>query len=71
MKQQITVESSTKEDGKIHVPKCRLDLPNSGSCNHGSETGGHFYGCLTSVPNGCDENGERHDCRNAGTNPTQ
>jgi hypothetical protein len=70
-KSEFTVESATKKDAEIYVPQCRLELPNSGSGNHGSETGVRLCGCSTSVPSDCDENGGRHDCRNGGMNPTQ
>ena len=71
MKSEFTVESATKEDAEIDVPQCRLELPNSGSGNHGSETGVRLCGRSTSVPSGCDENGGCYDCRNVGMNPTQ
>ena len=71
MNQRIFVESATKKDAEIYVPQCRLELPNSGSGNHGSETGVRLCGSSTSVPSGCDENGGRHDCRNGGMNPTR
>jgi hypothetical protein len=70
MKQQITVESSTKEDAETHGPKCRSELPNSESSNHGSETGVHLKCGSTSVPRACDENAGCYPRRNTGTNTT-
>ncbi len=55
---------SNQRPKKMQKSTFHLELPNSGSGNHGSETGVRLCDCSTSVPSGCGENGGRHDCRN-------